>query len=305
MINITINQSSCGDKFNTSLLKPKKTLFEPLWVDQDLKSQGGNSLKSDVNDQLLKIAQDIIESMDIDVEIKDIIVTGSIASYNWHELSDIDLHILLDFEDIDPNKALVKKMLDQSRINWNKTHNIFIHGKEVELYFQDLYEPHESNGIWSLMEKKWLAEPVKLEPEIDLRNSEKKAEMIAKSIDHVEDLYEEEKYKEAFEYSSKIKSKISRMRSAGLKEDGLYSQENLAFKMLRNANYLEKISMLKIDSYDKMMSLSTINEIKDYFNNNKHNSEYLEYEGKYNVEDLMDPNKKDAPWGDTEDEIHD
>ena len=36
-------------------------------------------------------------------------ITGSIASYNWHELSDIDLHIMLDFNKIDDNFDLVKK----------------------------------------------------------------------------------------------------------------------------------------------------------------------------------------------------
>jgi hypothetical protein len=45
------------------------------------------------------------------------------------------------------------------------------------------------------------------------------------------------------------------MRQSGLQDEGIYSPENLAFKMLRNANYLEKLSSLKIEAYDKMMSL--------------------------------------------------
>ena len=55
-----------------------------------------------------------------DVEEEDIIITGSIASYNWHDKSDIDLHILYDFSKINEDVELVKKMLDQTRINWNK-----------------------------------------------------------------------------------------------------------------------------------------------------------------------------------------
>ena len=42
----------------------------------------------------------------------------------------------------------------------------------------------------------------------------------------------------------------------GLSDQGIFSPENLAFKMLRNAGYLEKLSALKIESYDRMMSLS-------------------------------------------------
>ena len=45
------------------------------------------------------------------------------------------------------------------------------------------------------------------------------------------------------------------MRKSGLEDEGIYSPENLAFKMLRNAGYLEKLSSLRIQSYDKMMSL--------------------------------------------------
>ena len=37
-------------------------------------------------------------------------------------------------------------MLDQTRINWNKKHNILIAGKEVEIYFQHYTEPHEAGA---------------------------------------------------------------------------------------------------------------------------------------------------------------
>ena len=44
------------------------------------------------------------------------------------------------------------------------------------------------------------------------------------------------------------------MRSVGLKNDGIYSVENLAFKILRNNGLLEILSTLKHLSYDKLMS---------------------------------------------------
>ena len=47
------------------------------------------------------------------------------------------------------------------------------------------------------------------------------------------------------------------MRQSGLAEEGIFSPENLAFKMLRNSGYLEKLSTLKIESYDNMMSINT------------------------------------------------
>ena len=237
-----------GPEFNTGLLKPKSSLYPKFWKN--------NRLNTIVSRKLMEIADDIIKSLDLDVDVEDVIITGSIASYNWHELSDIDLHIMLDFEKIDDNFELVKRMLDQTRINWNKKHNILIDGKEVELYFQHYTEPHEANGIWSLELGKWLAMPVKLNPEIDIITTEKKAEAIARQIEHLFEIFHKENYKAAYEYAGKVKDKIARMRKLGLSDQGLYSPENLAFKMLRNAGYLEKLSALKIEAYDRMMSVS-------------------------------------------------
>ena len=237
-----------GPDFNTNLLKPKDMLFPKFWKD--------NKLNTIVSRKLTEIADGVIKSLDLDAEVEDVIITGSIASYNWHELSDIDLHIMLDFEKIDDNFDLVKRMLDQTRINWNKKHNIRIAGKEVEIYFQHYTEPHEANGIWSLELEKWLALPVRLNPELDLFTTEKKAESIARNIEHLYEMFKKESYKEAYEYAGKIKDKIARMRQSGLEDEGIYSPENMAFKMLRNAGYLEKLSTLKIEAFDKMMSVT-------------------------------------------------
>ncbi len=283
MININIVNDSLSD---ISFLEPKDNLNPKFWQN--------DRLDEEVSKQLQAIVDDVIHSMEIKAEVKDIIITGSTASYNWHDLSDIDLHIMFSFGEIDKNLELVKRMLDQSRINWNKTHDIMIRDHEVEIYFQDVTEPHEANGIWSLKENKWIAEPVKLNPDLDLRNAEKKAETIAKSIDHALDLYDQKKNEQSYNYASKIKTKISNMRTAGLSRDGIYSPENLAFKMLRNSNYLEKLSDLKVKAYDNMMSLTEI-YVKDYFNEKK-DSDHFEFEGQYNLDDLLDPSGP-APWG--------
>ena len=54
-----------------------------------------------VRRKLLKIAYDVAKELEIMDIIDDVILTGSIASYNWHDLSDIDLHILLNFGKVD------------------------------------------------------------------------------------------------------------------------------------------------------------------------------------------------------------
>ena len=41
----------------------------------------------------------------------DILIVGSIASFNWSKYSDIDLHIITDFKAINDNTELVKNYL--------------------------------------------------------------------------------------------------------------------------------------------------------------------------------------------------
>jgi len=281
-----------GYNFDSNFIKMKPYLHRDFWDEK--------VLLPEIEETLLKIAKDVYDSMDLGVPYDDITITGSIASLSWHKDSDIDLHILIDFSKISNDFELVKRALDQSRINWNKTHDIFIRGHEVEIYFQDTNETHESDGVWSLTKKTWVKEPNQMESFYDLYTTEKKAEMIAKTIDHAEQLFEEGKYEEAYNLSNKVKKKVSRMRKAGLEEEGIYSPENLAFKMLRNSKYLEKLSNLKISSYDKKMSLNEA-YIKDYFIEKDSNmdSDYLEYGDGGGIESLLDL-EADAPWGDTE-----
>ena len=60
----------------------------------------------------------------------------------------------------------------------------------------------------------------------------------------------------AYNMSERLKEKIRDMRNSGLKTaQGQYSIENIAFKVLRRTNYLERLSKLKTKSYDKMMSM--------------------------------------------------
>ena len=56
-----------------------------------------NKLKPEISEKLLRIANDFYERLDLPVPILDITFTGSMANYNWTDLSDIDLHILIDY----------------------------------------------------------------------------------------------------------------------------------------------------------------------------------------------------------------
>jgi predicted nucleotidyltransferase len=50
-----------------------------------------------VRARLLDIAYDFIDFLGVDIVVTDVVMTGSLANYNWSEYSDVDLHIITDF----------------------------------------------------------------------------------------------------------------------------------------------------------------------------------------------------------------
>jgi len=234
--------------FDTSDMTIKDVLHPKFWIDGDL--------NANVKRKLIKIVKDVAKELNLQDKIKDIVITGSLASYNWHNMSDIDLHIMLDFADVDENVELVGKYLNSQKTLWNKNHTIMINGHEVEIYFQDLKEEHKSLGLYSLKTGEWLETPSRDDVELDVATAEKKAMALNDEVEKIQDLFAEKRYKLVYSLCEKFKNKTKNMRVSGLESEGIYSPENLAFKILRNNGILEIISTLKVLSYDKMMSSS-------------------------------------------------
>ena len=231
-------------------LEIKDTLNMNVW-------QSESRIKPEVGSRLIQIALDFIDSLDIAHEdVIDIVLTGSLANYNWTEYSDIDLHILMDYRDIDDNTDLVRDFFNAKKADWNKIHRIIIKEHEVEIYIQDINEPHISTGIYSLLEDQWLAKPSKRTPKIDYRSVEIKAKDLMNQIDKIKDLLEKENYEAAYNVGDMLRDKIKKLRRCGIMEKGVYSTENLVFKVLRNNEYIKKLLDTRISAYDNMMSLN-------------------------------------------------
>jgi predicted nucleotidyltransferase len=212
----------------------------------------GFNMKSEVKNQLLKISEDFIESFGIDFFIHDIVLTGSLANYNWSEYSDIDLHIIIDYEETDFNLDLLKEFFDAKKNVWNNNRNIKVKGFDVEIYVQDLNESHISSGVYSILNNKWLIEPTKENPKIDDRKILEKSEDFAKKIDH---LFVKSKKTNVLGEIDKLRNKLKKFRQSGLDSGGEFSYENLTFKLLRRNGYIEKMLDLKSKLTDKNLSL--------------------------------------------------
>jgi hypothetical protein len=227
-----------------------KDELDPLLWDRD-------RLKDYIAEHLYAVAKNFFKSLEIDWKaVKDVTLTGSMANYNWSIYSDIDIHLIVDFRVIDENKKLVKDFFKNATMIWNRTHNITVKGHLVELYVQSHEEPHHSTGIYSIKYDRWNKTPSKYSPSVDYTSVQKKTANLMNDIDEIYELFAEKDYRGAHDEAEKMKERIRNFRSAGLEAGGEHSVENLSFKLLRRNDYLQKLSSLKILSYDKLMSVN-------------------------------------------------
>jgi len=211
----------------------------------------GEELKSEVRDKLLEIADAFIDFLEVDKDaIKDIVITGSMASYNYTKYSDIDLHLKVDFDKIHEDCPIVQGYLWQSKAMFNKNHDIFIYGIPVEVYAESIDEDTVHNGLYSLKQDKWIDFPEKIEPTDNDSAVKAKFQEFKDMADNINDSEEAEE----------IIDKLYIMRKAGLEDGGEFSTENLAFKKVRDAGILGKLKEMKKAKIDKQLSLESYNE---------------------------------------------
>ena len=70
-----------------------------------------NNLKPEIKEKVLEIVDEFLrefEENEVELKVKDIILTGSNASYNYTKDSDLDIHIIVEPKEI---AALVKYLI--------------------------------------------------------------------------------------------------------------------------------------------------------------------------------------------------
>lgn len=223
------------------------TLEPEIWEDGDLKPE--------IRKNLLKIVNDFMIDLPFKIKPEDITLTGSLANYNWSKYSDLDLHIVLPYSEIDENLDLVRELFRNLQTNWNAKHDIMMGGYQVEIYFQDSEEPHISTGLYSVQDGKWLKRPRKETIYLDYANMEKKAKDISDRITEIEKMMVDEDSEVVLDAIDRLRAKVRNMRKTGLEKAGEFSVENLAFKVLRRSGELDRLADLKAKAYDEALSL--------------------------------------------------
>jgi len=204
-------------------------------------------MRPEVREQLLRIADDFQEFLGIDVEIKDITVSGSNAAYTYTPHSDIDLHLVVDLPKADASEVY-RELFDAKKYAYNDMHDIQIGGYDVELYVQDANKQHHSQGIYSIMNDDWVAVPKRRRPDVDDISVKSKFEDLGHRIETAIKSQDYEKI-------SAMAEKIRDYRQAGLDAHGEFGPENLAFKILRTQGLIKKLYDARAAAKDDLLSL--------------------------------------------------
>lgn len=205
------------------------TLNPALWSD--------GKFDSKLRAALLKIAKHFIEFLDVPAKIKDVTLTGSNVNYNWTPQSDIDLHVILDYSEVDENADLVRNLMMAKKNIWNNNYPLKYRDMDIELYAQDDTEPHTSTGVYSLLNNQWINEPSPAKIQVKDADIIAKSEPFAYMIDNIK-----ADDPNVMERVEALKAKLKKFRQCGLESGGEYSLENLAFKQLRRSGHLERLN---------------------------------------------------------------
>ena len=215
------------------------------------------TMRPKVRERLIDIADEFIDFVGVDIIVSDVMMTGSLANYNWSQFSDIDLHIIVDFEQFsDRELPLYEELFKLKKTLFNDKHNITIFGYDVELYIQNESESHFSSGEYSVLYDKWITKPKLDNTEIDTELIKKKSQQWMNQIDVVIENAKKEPLEVAIDLIDKYKDKIKKYRTAGLEKGGEMSDENLVFKVLRRNGYIQKLFDFQTEYKDEKLSLS-------------------------------------------------
>ena len=225
---------------------PHDKLSSKIWDDN-------KKMLPEVREALIRISNEFVEYLGIDIDVVDVTMTGSYANYNYTPFSDIDLHILVDFNSVNDDLDLVEQFFNAKKSFWNDRHDIELRGIEVEMYPQKDDEPHASSGVYSVTEDEWVVEPKKFRTEFDLEFVNKKSEKLKKEI--ILSIREAEE-ENSLESIDRMLKKLKNMRKAGLEKSGEMSDENIVYKVIRSLGLLQALFDAKSNITDKNLSLA-------------------------------------------------
>lgn len=203
-------------------------------------------IKEDVSDKLHQIADEFLNYIEIPLNIADIEIVGSNASYNYNADSDIDLHIIVNNETNYIEPEILQQLYNSKKNAFNEKYDLDINGIPVELYIEDIKSGNATNGRYSLLKNEWVKIPQPIRYEIP---------DISKELDDYKDKCNKALNSNDADKINDLINEIYMMRKLGLADEGEASIGNLTFKELRSLGLISKLRDKYYELRSKELSL--------------------------------------------------
>lgn len=214
------------------------------------------TLKEDVASALLTILDTYIEQSEL-LTTQDVIdaqIVGSNASFNYNDNSDIDLHIIVNMDNMSCDSELFQLACNSEKSSFNKNHDIKIRGIDVELYVEDVNASTMSNGIYSLFGSKWIKFPQPIPP-VNYDEDDEYKTLLSNWLSLAQQkLDQTASANDIREYIDQLYN----LRRNSLLVDGEFGKGNLVFKEIRNQGLLDKLKDRYNQILDKELSLENL-----------------------------------------------
>lgn len=209
----------------------------------------GDEMKPEVRKALLAAVNNFLTFCGVPVEYKDIILIGSQANYTWTPKSDIDINVVVDFDQFKgKTKEFMENFFETKKKLFKRDHDVRIFGIPMEVTVADRAD---FEGQYSLKDGKWVNHPVYETPDYD--------------EDKVEQLHDKWKKRiltlvrdpdKTVKQLARLKSEIKDKREAAVQnDDSEFHPVNLAYKQLRSKGYIDLLKSTLKKEMTKQLSL--------------------------------------------------
>jgi hypothetical protein len=209
-----------------------------LWLD--------GKLRPEIKEKIMDLVNEFQSTLDIPLTILDINIVGSNASYNYTDKSDVDIHIVTNFEEYGYPKEFIESAMNSFRSNFNNKYDIEYGGYNVEVYVEDVKSSPNSNGIYSVVRDEWIKEPIKLQPiDVDLEPE------YSLFVDRINDILNSGTEEDII----RVIDDLYLLRRNSLVVDGEFGKGNLVFKTIRNEGLLDALKEKRVELAPKELSI--------------------------------------------------
>jgi hypothetical protein len=134
------------NKIEESVLDPiHKTLAKDVWTEDQ-------KLKKKHRDYMLNTLNTWLEKMDIDEEPKNVVIIGSITTYQYSKYSDIDVNVVIDISE-EKRKELIKFLPNETPLpDTNHPVNYYLAADAGE-------NVSKKTSAYDVLEDKWIRKP--------------------------------------------------------------------------------------------------------------------------------------------------